>query len=78
VNFVLEIIVSGQRISFFLLSEEIDSSCITTLKNEECTDGISIEIRNGNFYWEDKVLKQLYKDEKERIANKSKPKPKKK
>ena len=75
--YILDLTVSGQRICFFLLSEEIDSSYITEVPTELPNDDLAIEINNGNFYWEDKTLKLLYKEEKDRIADKKKGKGKK-
>lgn len=66
--FIFDLIVAGQRICFFLLSEEINTSYIQYIPKEDKSNETAIEVKNGNFYWEDKVIKQLYKDEKERIA----------
>lgn len=68
--YVLDIIIAGQRISFFLLSEEIDNSYITHVPKEIESHNYAVEIAQGNFYWEDKTLKRLYKEEKDRIAAK--------
>lgn len=72
--FLMDVSVSGQRIAFFLLSEEIDDSYIEKIEEGEN----SIEIYDGNFYWEDQDLKKMYKEEKRRIAEKENKKKKKK
>lgn len=75
---VMDIAVSGQRISFFLLSENIDSSYIKRFdKDDDIMGDNAIEISDGNFYWEDKDLKKMYKEEKDRIAEKGKKSKKK-
>lgn len=68
--YILDVIIAGQRISFFLLSEEIDASFITQIPKEDEDNEYAVQITQGNFYWEDKTLKRLYKEEKDRIANK--------
>ena len=64
----LDLTVSGQRITFFLLSENIDNTYIKRIENPEGNDGVAIEIQNGNFYWVDPELKDMYQEEKDRIA----------
>lgn len=46
--------VSSSRITLFLLSEEIDDSFITRESSKSSTSEYAIQIREGNFYWEDK------------------------
>ena len=75
---IMDMTVSGQRLSFFLLSEEIDDSYIQKIPATEHNNGFAIEIKNGNFYWTDEDLKRLYQEEKDRIAEKGKKKKDKK
>lgn len=69
VLYVVEIIVAGKRISFFLLSEEIDDSHIERLPKEAPN---AIEVKSGNFYWTDKLNAKYYKEEKDRVSEKEK------
>jgi ABC-type multidrug transport system fused ATPase/permease subunit len=74
---VLDCIVSGRRICFFLLSEEVDTNFILHDKNlaeGERGTQFSITIKDGNFYWTDIVTKRLYQEEKERLGKKKKNK----
>ena len=65
----LNVLVSGTRITFFLLSENIDDSYIQRVgANDELDNENAIEIYNGNFYWEDSELRKMYRLEKNRIA----------
>ena len=72
VIWILDLMVSGQRIVFFLLSENIDGGYIKNVglegagALEEVDDAIVIE--NGCFYWEDKDLRRICEAEKARIA----------
>ena len=69
ITWCLDIMVSGKRITFFLLSENIDDSYIQRIgANDKGDNEYAIEISNGNFYWEDMELRQMYKLEKNRIA----------
>ena len=79
INWVLDILVSTQRIMFFLLSENVedgyidrigsDGSVIVGSEGESRGENrFAIEIENGNFYWSDPQLMKLYQDEKQRIA----------
>ena len=69
VLYLVEVIVAGKRISFFLLSEEIDDSHISRLSPDNPT---SIKVTTGNFYWTDKVAAKFYKEEKDRVSEKKK------
>ena len=66
--FVVDCIVSGRRINFFLLSEEVNSTYLS--RTEDKTTG-AITVKNGNFYWIDKRSRELYKNEKQRITVKT-------
>ena len=68
---IADLMVSSTRISLFLMSEEIDYSHITYHDKESETPN-SIEIKHGNFYWNDLVKDRLYKREKDRIYKKVK------
>ena len=63
---IADLMVSSTRISLFLMSEEIDYSHITYHDQDSATPN-SIEIKHGNFYWNDLVKDKLYKREKDRI-----------
>lgn len=74
----MDMSISGQRITFFLLSEKIEAPYIEKASNYEDTFGdTAIDIKDGNFYWEDRGMKMLYQEEKDRIAAKGKIKKKK-
>ena len=73
INWMMDIIVSGQRILFFLLSENIEKGYIQKIEAGDGTLELdeevnAIEIQNGNFYWEDPDLRKLYEKEKNRIS----------
>lgn len=77
VVFVLDCMVSGRRICFFLLSEEVNLSFMLKGDNRKSihkknNDAVTIE--RGNFYWVDKKSKQWYADEKNRIGGKEEKK----
>lgn len=82
VNFV-DCIVAAKRISFFLLSEEIDRSLFEHKRFSKIPYGkmISLKISRGNFYWVDSIKRDQYLGEKNRIGGLSteeiKPLPKK-
>jgi len=74
-TFILDCYVSGRRIAFFLLSEQVDTSYIkadpqstkpSNLAQRDDKQGITI--KNGNFYWIDKKAKEWYIEEKNRIG----------
>ena len=69
---ILDCIISARRISFFLLSEEIDTKHITQNTNSKhiARSEYSIEISNGSFFWVNKSTKELYTNEKDRINKK--------
>ena len=74
---VLDLTVSCERLTLFLLSENIDTSYIRRVEADKDESGYAVEISNGSFYWEDAELKELYQMEKDRIsmnAQKSKSK----
>ena len=66
--FVMDCIISGRRINFFLLSEEVNP---TYLKMEGKNGKTAITVEQGNFYWVNKKSKELYMNEKMRIATKT-------
>ena len=68
ISWILDLIVSGQRVTFFLLSENIDTSYIKQIDGGGVEGGFAVQVENGWFYWEDYELKVLYKEEKDRIA----------
>ena len=69
--FVMQTIVSGKRINFFLLSEEIDDSYIQRLPDTKDSKGsdkdVVIEISKANMYWINKASEKLYLEEKGRV-----------
>lgn len=71
---IADLMVSSTRISLFLMSEEIDYSHITYHDQDSATPN-AIEIRQGNFFWNDPVKDKLYKREKDRIYKKGAKKP---
>ena len=68
VTWVVDLTVSCERLTLFLLSENIDTSYIRRLKADEDRSDYAVEVENGSFYWEDADLKELYEIEKDRIA----------
>ena len=76
VIYCLDIVISARRLSFFLLSEEIPKQILDSIqgtKRAADTEGpkpVSVSIKNGNFYWVDKVTQKFYKEEKDRVSDK--------
>ena len=82
ITYVTDVLVSSQRILFFLLSENLEEGYIQRLPPSRTTtriggeDGdfdektMAIQIEDGNFFWEDPDLRYLYRHEKDRIAAK--------
>ena len=78
---VADIIVSSNRISYYLFSEEVDTSFITYMNRSEVMyKGSAIEkansviLKNGNFYWHDDQIKAIYAEEKAKAFRKKKSK----
>ena len=77
-NRSIDIMVAAQRISFLLLSEEVDDAVLQQLSQHRSTmstqsieaPSVAISIKNGNFYWEDRVATKWYKEEKDRVSDK--------
>lgn len=51
----IEFTISMQRISDFIMVEEVNKSIIQKLDHEETQD--SVDIRSGNFHWGPKLAK---------------------
>ena len=75
--FLVDIIVSSKRISYYLFSEEIDTSFITYTNVNE-NDNRGLDLSNGNFYWKDEKVVKMHKEEKELVYSASKSKKNKK
>ena len=78
---VADIIVSSNRISYYLFSEEVDTSFITYMNRSEVMyKGSAVEkansviLKNGNFYWHDDQIKAVYAEEKAKAFRKKKSK----
>ena len=77
-NRAIDIMVAAQRISFLLLSEEVDATVLDQLSQHRKSQstqplepaGVAVEIKNGNFYWEDRIAAKWYKEEKDRVSDK--------
>jgi ATP-binding cassette subfamily C (CFTR/MRP) protein 1 len=68
---LMDLAISGRRICFFLLSEEINPEYITYETKQTGSEGIpelSIEISDGNFYWVNEDTKRWYIEEKDRVT----------
>lgn len=80
---VMDGIVSAKRLSFFLLSEELDLKYIQRLSKADSVqtpsdqlgqtqgDDLAVSISNGNFYWVDQFTKEFYRREKLRVSDKA-------
>jgi ABC-type multidrug transport system fused ATPase/permease subunit len=62
---ILDTLVSGRRLAFFLLAEEID---YTNREKVSADSPVAVRIDNGNFYWVNARVRMLYVEEKERIS----------
>ena len=69
ITWLLDFALSGRRITLFLLSDNINTSYIKRVKEDDGSP-YSIEISNGSFYWEDGDLRKCHQLEKDRIGNK--------
>ena len=71
---ILDTLISGRRIAFFLLAEEIDFSFREQVpaSSSDSTQP-AIQIQNGNFYWVNMRVRQLYAAEKLRISGQKPP-----
>lgn len=73
---LMDLAISGRRICFFLLSEEINPEYITYASERsesESRSDYAIEITDGNFYWVNEDIKKWYSEEKDRVTeNKNK------
>ena len=83
INWIMDVLISAQRIMFFLLSENAEDGYIKRIEAGDKDDGgesefAAIEVENGNFYWDDPGLTKLYTDEKDRIAKLKKKRGKRK
>lgn len=81
----VDIFVSSKRISYYLFSEEIDTSYLTLMDpldravrgtEQEKVNGVIVS--NGNFYWKDDDIKHFYAGEKAIAFKKGKSKAEKK
>ena len=77
--YIFEILVAGRRISFFLLSEEIDKEYMDRFINKNAdqskdvdTSDTAVDISDGCYYWQDKVKQKLMVEEKDRVSEKKK------
>ena len=77
--FIMDILISATRLSFFMLADELDLSYI---RNGEInsSDGspVAVCIKDGNFYWVEEFIKEFYRREKLRISKKNMTKDEKK
>ena len=70
IGWLFDTIITGERLTLFLLSDHLDTSYIKKVKDGDDQSPYSIEISGGNFFWEDPDLRKCYQAEKDRIAKK--------
>lgn len=78
---VVDVMVSSNRISYYMFSEEIDSSYITYMnpsevmyKGQPTEKANSVILKNGNFYWHDEQINAIFAEEKAKAFKKKKSK----
>lgn len=81
----VDILVSSQRLSYYLFSEEVDNQFITYMDPLEMMfrgppeeKENALILKNGNFYWKDEEVKRFYAEEKAKAFKKGKSKAEKK
>ena len=75
--FLVDISVSSRRISFYLLSEEVDQSCFKPLKLtwlDSLSKTEAICIKSGNFFWHDERKLETFGRTKDKIFKSQKQK----
>ena len=70
VMWMLDFFVSGRRLTFFLLSDNICTSSYIERVDAADESDYCIEVTNGSFYWEDADLRKCHQAEKDRISQK--------
>lgn len=82
---IADIIVSSSRISYYLFSEEVDTTFIKYMvhqdvmyKGTDAQKANSLILKKGNFYWRDEQINAFFAEEKAKTFKKKKSKAVKK